>query len=53
MNFEGMLFESQGQLLENASAQISTARHFFSKCQLLDRKISTARIRFNLIRAVK
>jgi hypothetical protein len=42
-----------GWTARNPSARISTARHFFSKCQLLDRKISTARIRFNLIRAVK
>ncbi len=41
---------SQGELLE---MHLLESRHFFSKSGLLDRKIWTARIRFNLIRAVK
>ncbi len=45
-------FES-GWTARNPSALIVNARHFFLESRLLDRKILTAQIGFNLIRAVK
>ena len=38
-------FNKRGSSPQNSSAQISTARHFFKKCQLLNRKIVINQIR--------
>jgi hypothetical protein len=42
-NAKFICYSESGSTARNASARISTARQFFQKCHLLDRKTSSAR----------